>query len=259
MERTTLPFDVAQEAVIDAGPGALCVLGGPGTGKTTVLEERFIRLARSVDCSPDRILFLVPNRPQKLALQNRLTHRVLFEEGLDAVVEVPVYTWHGFANHLVTRHYRRLAYPEPPVLLTSPEQWGEIRDALAGESAVNWPHYKSLLGSAGFVDEVVDFCIRAAQRLMDDAQLDALVNARPEYEEIVRFYLKHRKRLRDGARVDYPTLLEDAAFLLASHDDVRLGMHGRFKHILVDDAQELSFVQQRLLSFLSGLPESYER
>jgi superfamily I DNA/RNA helicase/RecB family exonuclease len=254
-----MPFDAAQQAVIDSGPGALCVLGGPGTGKTTVLEERFIRLARSADCSPDRILFLVPNRPQKLALQNRLTHRLLFEEGLDAVVEVPVYTWHGLANHLVTRHYRRLAYPEPPVLLTSPEQWGEIRDALAGESAVNWPHYKSLLGSAGFVDEVVDFCIRAAQRLMDGAQLDALIKARPEYEEIVRFYLKHRKRLRDGARVDYPTLLEDAAFLVASHDDVRLSMHGRFKHILVDDAQELSFVQQRLLSFLAGLPEPYER
>jgi superfamily I DNA/RNA helicase/RecB family exonuclease len=64
--------------------------------------------------------------------------------------------------------------------------------------------------------------------------------------------------LRDGARVDYPTLLEDAVDLLANHDDVRLSIHGRFKHILVDDAQELAFVQQRLLHFLAGLPEPYE-
>src|SRR5918992_4374781 len=250
-------LDEQQTAVVGHGSGPLLLLGGPGTGKTEALKERFIDLAcQSVrgagDCTSDRVLFLVPNRTQKMALQDELTRRLLFEEGLDALIEVPVYTWHGLANHLVTRHYDRLAYPEPPVLLTSPEQWGDVRDALATEDEANWPNHRHLLRNRGFVDEVVDFCIRAEQRLLDDTQLDALAAVRPAWADIVRFFKAHRVRLRSRSRVDYPTLLADAADLIANHDEVREGLHQRILHILVDDGQELALVQQRLLHFLAG-------
>lgn len=228
----------------------MLVLGGPGTGKTTALAERFITLAKAA--TPDRVLLLVPNRAQKIALQDRLTERLLLDEGLSALVEVPVHTWHGLAYHLVTRHYKRLGYPAPPVLLTSPEQWGDIKEALAREPEVNWPRYSGLLGSAGFVDEIVDFCIRAEQRLLGDDQLAELAAARPEFAEVVRFFTKYRRNLRAGSRVDYPTLLEDATWLLANHDDVRAQLEERFTHVLVDEGQELALVQQRLLSFLAA-------
>jgi superfamily I DNA/RNA helicase/RecB family exonuclease len=247
-----ITLDTDQQRVVDHGPGPLTVLGGPGTGKTRVLEERFVHLSKQEGCSPDRILLLVPNRVQKMDLQDRLTRRLLFDEGFGAVIAVPVYTWHGLAHHLVSRHYDRLAYPEPPVLLTSPEQWGDVRDALADEDAVNWPHHHHLLKNRGFVDEVVDFCIRAEQRLLDNAQLDALAAARPAWGDVIRFFKAHRERLRSRSRVDYPTLLADAAELIAQHDDVRESLHQRFLHILVDDGQELALVQQRLLHFLAG-------
>ncbi|MFN2593591.1 MAG: ATP-dependent helicase, partial [Actinomycetota bacterium] len=247
-----LQLDDEQRAVVERGTGPVLALGGPGTGKTTVLVERFIRLATADGCSPDRILFLVPNRAQKISLQDSLTHRLLFDEGLDALIEVPVYTWHGFANHLVSRHYDRLAYSEPPVLLTSPEQWGDVRDALANEDPVNWPHHAHLLKNKGFVDEVVDFCIRAEQRLLDDSQLSALAQAKPTWADVIRFFNAHRNRLRARSRVDYPTLLTDATDLIANHDDVRDALHQRFSHVLVDDGQELALVQQRMLHFLTG-------
>ena len=252
---TTL--DEHQASVVHHGAGSLCVLGGPGTGKTRVLEERFVRLALEPGCSPDRVLFLVPNRAQKIALQDRLTRRLLFDEGLEALIEVPVYTWHGLANHLVTRHYARLDYSEPPVLLTSPEQWGDVRDALAAEAEANWSKpYRHLLRDRGFVDEVVDFCIRAEQRLLEPADLDRLVELRPAWADIVRFFKAHSERLRHRSRIDYPTLLADATELIANHDDVRASIHQRFLHVLVDDGQELARVQQRFLLFLTGFVDS---
>jgi superfamily I DNA/RNA helicase/RecB family exonuclease len=250
-----LTLDSDQQALVDHGAGPLLVLGGPGTGKTTVLEERFVSLAKAEGCSPDRILFLVPNRAQKIALQNRLTHRLLFEEGLDALIEVPVYTWHGLAYHLVSRHYDVLEYSEPPVLLTSPEQWGQVRDDLADENPANWPHFGHLLKNRGFVDEVVDFCIRAQQRVLDDAQLEALVARRPKWAEIVRFAKGYRKRLLQRARVDYPTLLSEATTLIAEFDEVRAAVHRRFLHVLVDDGQELALVQQAMLRQLTAPAE----
>ena len=240
-------LDAAQQRVLAHAEGPLLLLGGPGTGKTTTLVERFIDLAcqkqrGTGETTSDRILFLVPNRAQKMGLQDRLTRRLLFEEGLDVLIEVPVYTWHGLAHHLVSRHYDRLAYPEPPVLLTSPEQWGDVKEALADEQEVDWPHHRHLLKNRGFVDEVVDFCIRAEQRLLDETQLDALAAVRPAWADIVRFFKAHRVRLRNRSRVDYPTLLADAAELIANHDDVREAVHQRFSHILVDDGQELALV-----------------
>ena len=251
-------LDTDQRQVIDHDAGPLRVLGGPGTGKTAVLEERFVRLSLAPESSPDRILFLVPNRAQKIGLVDRLTRRLLFDEGLDALVEVPVYTWYGLAYRLVTHHYDELGYTEPPVLLTSPEQWGEVRDALAGENEANWPHHGHLLKNRGFVDEVVDFCIRAEQRLLENVQLDSLAAARPEWAGIVRFFKAHRSRLRARSRVDYPALLADAVWLLDKFEDIRVQYQGRFHHVIVDDAQELSSVQQGLLRFLAGFPELYE-
>ena len=246
-----IELDAEQRQVVEHGAGPLLAYGGPGTGKTTVLAERFVRLALSEGCSPDRILFLVPNRAQKIALQDRLTRRLLFEEGLDALIEVPVYTWHGFANHYVTRHYQDLGYSEAPVLLTSPEQWGDVRDALAAENAANWPHHRTLLRNRGFVDEVVDFCIRAEQRALDDGQLEALAVSRPKWAELIRFFKAHRNRLKARSRIDYPMLLREAVELIANFDEVRDALHKRFTHVLVDDGQELALVQQRLLYFLS--------
>ncbi len=256
---TRVRLDPEQRCAVEHGAGPVLVAGGPGTGKSTVLEERFLRLATQPGCSSDRILFLVPNRAQKMALQDRVTRR-LFERGLEAVIEVPVYTWHGFANHLVTRHYDRLAYPDPPVLLTSPEQWGDVKEALAapGEE-LRWSKaYRHLLTNRGFVDEVVDFFIRAEQRLLflEPEDLDRLIEMRPAWADIVRFFKEHREQLRRRSRIDYPTLLADATDLIANHDDVRAALHQRFTHVLVDDGQELARVQQRLLRFLTGFVDS---
>ena len=253
MTTEPISFDSGQRRLIEHGRGALAAMGGPGTGKSTVLEERFVRLALQDGCSPDRILFLVPNRAQKIAIQDRLTRRLLFDEGLDALIAVPVYTWHGLAHHLVTRHYDVLGYSEPPVLLTSPEQWGDVRDALAspGEE-LNWSEdHRHLLRNRGFVDEIVDFCIRAEQRVLREPELNALAAAKPAWADVIKFFKAHRKRLQARARVDYPMLLNEATDLLANFDEVREALHRRFLHVLVDDGQELALVQQKMLHFLT--------
>ena len=244
-------LDPEQTRVVDHRRGSLLVLGGPGTGKTHALQRRFLHLADDPGLSPDRVLLLVPNRAQKIALQDALTRRLL-DGGRSAFIDVPVYTWHGLANHLVTRHYQNLGYDEPPVLLTSPEHWGSVREALAGENEANWPHHRHLLRNRGFVDEVVDFLLRVEQRLLEDRDLDRLVEVRPQWASLVTFAKRHRRQLRARARIDYPTLLRDAVDLIANFDDVRDSLHRRFPHVIVDDGQELSLVQQRLLSFLAG-------
>ena len=199
--RALLSSDQVEVVTHDGGP--LLVLGGPGTGKTRALEERYLRLASSPGLAPHRILFLCTNRRYSMEAKDRLFGAL--EQ--TAVVDVPVYTWHALAYHLVSRNYPALGYREAPVLLTGPEQWGKVRELLQAESPVDWAVWGDRLRDRAFVDEVADFCLRVTQRLMGSDDLAALARHRPEWLPVTRFYETYQAELRKDSRLDYAGLI----------------------------------------------------
>ena len=83
------------EAVTHPG-GPLLVLGGAGTGKTTVLCERFAWLVREQGAAPESILALTVSAAAADGLRERL------ESGLDGgFEELTVTTVHGFCAHVL--------------------------------------------------------------------------------------------------------------------------------------------------------------
>src|SRR4051794_13693507 len=56
-------------------PGPLLVVGGAGTGKTTVVVERFANRVRE-GAAPDSILVLAPSRAAAQALREGIEHRL---------------------------------------------------------------------------------------------------------------------------------------------------------------------------------------
>lgn len=239
---------VSQRSVVEHEGGPLLVLGGPGSGKTTSLEQRFLRLAESDGLAPHRILLLCTNRSYAMEAKDRLIRQLPHV----ATIEVPVYTWHALAYHLVTRYYPKLGYREPPVLLTAPEQWGMVRELLAAEKPLDWPTWGDRLRERAFVDEVADFCLRVEQRMMSDGDLSALVSHRDGWDEIVRFYSRYRDYLSTESRLDYAGLIAASVRLLERSDDVRAALQKRFAHVLVDDGQEVSYGERELLIKLAG-------
>jgi superfamily I DNA/RNA helicase/RecB family exonuclease len=236
----------AQQAVVDHDGGPLLVLGGAGTGKTRALEARYLRLAACPDLAPHRVLFLCSNRRYSLEARDRLFGALACE----AVVDVPVYTWHALCYHLVSRHYPALGYREPPVLLTGAEQWGKVRELLAAQQPLDWPVWGDRLRDRAFVDEVADFCLRVTQRLMSPSDLDAVAQHRPEWEEVARFYEVYRRAMLREARLDYAGLIAAAVRMLGSDDDLRARLRRRFPHVLVDEGEEMSRAQRELLGLL---------
>lgn len=236
-------LDAEQQAAVEHEGGPLLVLGGPGTGKTRTLEERYLRLASRPDLAPHRILFLCTNRRYSLDAKDRLFAAL----DAEAVVDVPVYTWHGLCYHLVTRHYPVLGYREPPVLLTAPEQWGRVQELLKAQQPLDWPVWGDRLRDLAFVDEVADFCVRVAQRMMSPEDLDQVAGHRPEWREVARFYRVYQEALEREARLDYAGLIASAARMLAVDEDLRARLALRFPHVLVDEAEEMSPAQRALL------------
>ena len=89
------PTPAQLEAVTHPG-GPLLVLGGAGTGKTTVLCDRFAWLVREQGLAPESILTLTVSQAGADALRERL------ESGLDGgFEEITVTTVHGFCAHVL--------------------------------------------------------------------------------------------------------------------------------------------------------------
>src|SRR5579872_2281000 len=236
----------AQEAVVGHDGGPLLVLGSAGTGKTTALEQRYLRLATRPGLAPHQILFLCSNRRYSLQAKDRLFAAL----DCDAVVDVPVYTWHALSHHLVSRYYPALGYREPPLLMTAPEQWGRVRELLEAQQPLDWPVWGPRLGDRAFVDEVADFCLRVTQRLMDPGDLEALAAHRPEWQEVARFYEVYQRSLLRDARLDYAGLIAAAVRMLTADGDLRATLRRRFPHVLVDEGEEMSRAQRELLRLL---------
>ena len=237
-----IELDAVQRGVVTHDGGPLLVLGSPGTGKTTVLVERWVRLATG-EVDPHRVLLLLPTRDRALALRDELPYRL----NKQAVLEVPVHTWHAFAYHLVTRYYRRLGLAQPPVRLNSSEQWAVVRDLLALENSGQWGRYGEHLGTQAFSSEVADFCVRAGYRGLTDDELLELADKQPDHAAVARFAVNYRDHLRSEAILDYPELILAAARLLTDDEDIRNAVQRRFPHVLIDDAQELAPAQLKLL------------
>lgn len=110
----SVALDPVQQAVVDHTSGALLVMGGPGTGKTTTLVESVA--ARVADGTPpDHLLVLTFSRRMAAGLRDRVEARIA-----ERVTVAPqVRTFQSYAFGLLRRAAAEVGDPAPR-LLTGP-------------------------------------------------------------------------------------------------------------------------------------------
>jgi superfamily I DNA/RNA helicase/RecB family exonuclease len=239
--------------VLEHEQGPLLVTGGFGTGKTTVLIERFLALLRG-GADPDRMaLVLGSHRAREHA------RRALLARLPGSVPSLRVATLHGLAYQVVSARYHELRYHAPPTILTAADQFAKVQELLAGEDPALWPAYRDLLPLRGFADEVRQLVLRAQEALLAPDDIERAARARDlrGWADLAGFLRRYLEVLDAQGAVDFAGLIEQAAV------GAELGPP-MFDHLLVDDYQDTTFAAEQLLAALrpsslvvAGNPEAH--
>ncbi|GAB2753773.1 ATP-dependent helicase [Amycolatopsis magusensis] len=254
------------------GPvGFVRVLGGPGTGKTTLLAEAVTRRIRDQGVDPERILVLTTSRRAAEALRAETT-RLLNDGDPDAprtIREPIVRTVHSYA-YAVLRLQARLREEPAPRLLNSAEQDVMMRELLAGDleqGALDWPvELRPALTVPGFAEELRDLLLRAAERGLGPEDLIKLGEQKNREQWIAAgtFWRQYEDvsalqgaggnalALPGATAYDAAELVISALVALNTEPDLMLREQNRVRHLFVDDAQHLDPLQFRLLRHLGS-------
>ncbi len=67
-----------------------------------------------------------------------------------------------------------------------------------------------------------------------------------------RSYAAYEKKLKEAGAFDFDDLIYQTVILLSEHEDVREFYQNKYKYLLVDEYQDTSVAQFRLVSLLTG-------
>ncbi|HRA03916.1 MAG TPA: ATP-dependent helicase, partial [Arachnia sp.] len=276
-----IPFSPEQLEAITAPLEPAVIIAGAGSGKTTVMAARVVWLVGTGQVRPEEILGLTFTRKAAAELGTRVAaalDRAGVLTGLEGEGAELVMTYDSFAARLVSEFGLRIGIDRDPVMVT-----GASRFRLATRVVANAPgpfHSISRLSHHSIPERVLALdaemqshlvseekvlleCERAERRFAEaplyrgktvrdvEKALDATAERR-ELLQLVTAYQELKQRL---GVVEFADQLREAVRLVTTVPSVGEELRRRFRVVLLDEYQDTSSAQARLLRELfTGSP-----
>ena len=246
-ERPSL--DDSQRLAADADPGPVQVRAGPGTGKTRTLVARTAWLIREKQVDPASILALTYSN----ASADDLSRRLRLELGAEATA-VWCSTFHAFGQELLRLYGDRLGMSSAPKLLDRADSLFLLESEL---QQLQLDYYFDLQEPLRGLKSVLNAISRAKDELCDPPTYHARAQAMTAGEakdralEAAHIYAVYQKALENRGSVDFGDLIARSVELLKSHADVAAEIRQTYRHILVDEYQDMNTASAALLKQLA--------
>lgn len=255
------------------------LIAGPGTGKTQVLAARVGYILQETDTSPSEILCITYTDAGTIAMRNRLLSFI----GPEAH-NVAIHTFHSFCNSVIQENqafFSDMKDLRPITDLESIELLQEIYDEIPATSLI-----KNVKAGASFeLSRFKDLFDTLKKENLDQEALQKLVEQYFEMQETLGTYTykrgnknkgikvgdikeaalkkdqdkfqktleaaglleKYRQKMLAKGRYDYQDMLTWVLDLFQNNPEILAEYQEQFQHVLVDEFQDTSGIQSRLL------------
>ncbi|HKQ41365.1 MAG TPA: ATP-dependent DNA helicase UvrD2, partial [Pseudonocardia sp.] len=227
-----------QRAAVTAPRGPVCVLAGAGTGKTRTITRRIGHLVRSGHVAPGQVLAVTFTARAAGEMRTRL--RALGVSGVQAR------TFHAAA-------LRQLRYFWPRVVGGPPWQLVEGKLRIVGQAAG-----RAKMGTdAATLRDLAGEIEWAKASLVAPAEYPAVVarlrrDVPGPAEQVAAVYAGYEEAKNAAELLDFDDLLLHVAGALEGHADIAQEFRDRYRCFVVDEYQDVTPLQQRVLDAWLG-------
>jgi DNA helicase-2/ATP-dependent DNA helicase PcrA len=268
-----------QRRAVDTIEGPVMVIAGPGTGKTQILASRIGKILLDTDALPQNILCLTYTDAGVVAMRKRLLQFI----GPDAY-KVNIYTFHAFCNDIIQEN---LSLFEKTVLdpiseLEKISLYKELIDSLPknnplkryrGDVYFEVKNLQSLFSAMkkegwtpAFILERIDAYIADLANRDDfvykrkykefnagDLKKDKIEEEKDKMEKLraaVGEFERFQQLMRKKNRYDFDDMINWVIKAFEENKNLLANYQERFQYILVDEYQDTSGTQNRLVELL---------
>ena len=270
-----------QRIAVDTIDGPVMVIAGPGTGKTQILAARIGKILLDTDALPQNILCLTYTDAGTIAMRKRLQQFI----GADAY-KVNIYTFHAFCNDVIQDN---LSLFEKTALdavseLESIELFKQLIDSFPknhllkryrGDVYFEINNLRNLFSSMKregwtpfFINQKIDEYIAdlltrdeyVAKRATGnfkkgDLRTDKINEEKEKTEKLrtaVNEFDNYQTLMRKKNRYDFDDMINWVIKVFEENKNILANYQERFQYTLVDEYQDTSGTQNKLVQLLTG-------
>lgn len=229
-----------REAVLET-EGYVRVIAGAGSGKTKLLVSRYAYLVQDYGIDSANILCVTFTNKAAGEMKKRIRGLIGEEDALSLIC-----TYHGFCNRLLRENPEKLFLDRQFQIMDSHRQkavLGEIYEKF--ELKMDYATFEAILRKIGHAKKdmgyVEKICSPVPCRILDKIE--------NQDDRIVEEFLQRQKATYS---LDFHDLISFAIYLLETDAQVREKWQDRLNYIMVDEFQDSSSVEMRLVEILSG-------
>ncbi|MDD4772813.1 MAG: 3'-5' exonuclease [Eubacteriales bacterium] len=230
-----------QTEAVTATEGYVRIIAGAGSGKTRALACRYAYLVRAAGVHPGSVLCVTFTNKAASEMKRRV--RSLAGDGYDTSL---ITTYHGFCVRVLREHIGRLFYPDNFIILDTADQKA-ILEEIYTEFELKLDH-ASFERIIGLIDK------KKATEAYVHTLISRTPSAVPESgstdDRIIARYLQRQKQIFG---LDFNDLINFVFVLFDSFPDIRRMWQQRLEYIQVDEFQDSSTRELRLINILSEL------
>lgn len=226
-----------QQLAVNSTEGALLILAGAGSGKTTVLVNRVQHIIEEGLALPWQVLAITFTNKAAGEIKERLINAI----GTDAQ-SIWAYTFHSCCARILRRFGERIGYSNHFTIYDTDDSrrlMKQCQKQLGIEDKVL--NHRSILTE---ISHAKDSLIT-----VEEYALSSKNDFRKS--KIAECYGLYQKELMRSDAMDFDDIIYNTVRLLREHDDVRELYQNQFKYVMVDEYQDTNHAQYVLTSLLA--------
>lgn len=269
-----------QKLAVDTIEGPVMVVAGPGTGKTQILTLRIANILSQTQLNPRNILALTFTESAASNMRQRLVSIIG-----PAAYGVGIYTFHGFANLVITEFPYKFQFAKELQAIDEIEQIEIIEKLIDSLSLIElrpprapYHYLREIIGRLSELkkeniapEQLKQLTIDERERLEQDpasyhekgahkGKMKAAITEELKHlgrcSELADIYAGYQKALLKKGLYDYEDMILFVLQAFENDPDLKAYYQERFQYILVDEYQDTNNSQNRMIELLADFFES---